>query len=262
LIVNTQRLFIALLSTLEIDLICDVGSMNGADALKFRDSSPDSRIFAFEPNPENFRQMESNAVLRDRNIHLACLAATNRDGHADFFLVDADYSRRDYRRGMSSLFRRRGDERSSASVRVRTARLDTFLADKCGPAGRLALWIDAEGKAYEVIEGMTGIADRVRLLHIEVETRPCIGSHQKLYGDVKALLRELGFAEFATDQARSSSQFNALFIRSALPAVTRIAATATLVLALLRRRLIDLARVVCPMCLRRYQAMRPRAYDP
>jgi FkbM family methyltransferase len=261
LIVNTQRLFARLLSRLQISVICDVGSMNGADALEFRAAMPDSWIYAFEPNPQNFGQMQMNQIFEDRDIQLVPLAATNINGDAEFFLVDADYTRRDFRRGMSSLYRRADDQGTTAPVRVKTTRLDTFFADKCQHNARLALWIDAEGKAYEVIQGTIGIAERVHLLHIEVETIPCIGSNQRLYPDVKSLLRELGFSECATDQPCSASQFNALFIRSDLPFIPRMRMQASLFHAWLRQLLIRFARAVCPSCLRRYQAMRPQAYD-
>jgi FkbM family methyltransferase len=261
LIVNTSRLFNVLLSTLRVNLICDVGSMNGADALKFRKSSPHSIIFAFEPNPENFRQMESNPVLRDRDIRLVNSAAANADGNADFFLVDADYSRRDYRRGMSSLLERAEDRAALTPVRVKSTRLDSFLADKCGPDARLALWIDSEGMAYEVIEGMSGIAHLVRLLHVEVETRPCIGAAQRLHSDVKTLLNGYGFVECATDQPQTADQFNALYVRSVQSGPERIWAKAALLNAWLRQRLIRVLARVCPACLRRYQHLQPRAYD-
>ena len=262
LIVNTHRLFAGLLSGLRINVICDVGSMNGADALGFRDAVPDSSVYAFEPNPQNFRQMQMNRVFVERNIELVPLAATNIDGDAEFFLVDADYTRRDFRRGMSSLYKRPDDRGTAVPVRVKTTRLDTFLVDKCRPDARLALWIDTEGKAYEVIQGMVGIAERVHVIHIEVETVPCIGSNQKLYSEVKTLLHELGFAECATDQPSSASQFNALFIRSDLSAMPRVRTRASLVHARLRRLLLGFARRVCPTCVRRYQATQSRAYDP
>jgi len=101
-------------------------------------------------------------------------------------------------------------------VRVKTTRLDTFLADRCPPDVRLALWIDAEGKAYEVLEGITGIAERLHLVHVEVETSACIGSNQKLYPEVKVLLQRLGFMELAIDHSPTLIQFNALFVRTNL----------------------------------------------
>jgi FkbM family methyltransferase len=254
MIINTQRLFTRLLATSRINVVCDVGSMNGADALNFRDAVPEASIYAFEPNPTNLGLMRANRALQERNIQVVPLAATNSDGEAMFFLVDADYFlQNDCRRGMSSLYKREGDWASADVVRVKTTRLDTFLADKCAPDARLALWIDTEGKAFEVIEGMAGMADRVLLLHVEVETAACIGMDQKLYSDVKARLEQLGFAELATDHAPHCTQFNALFLRSDL--VTQFRTRASLVHARLRYLLVQAIRKACPACLRRYQAI-------
>ena len=89
MIVDTQRLFVKLLSRMRISTVCDVGSMNGADSMTFRDAVPESNIYAFEPNPENFRRMQANRALQERNIQVVPLAATNHDGDAEFFLVEA-----------------------------------------------------------------------------------------------------------------------------------------------------------------------------
>ncbi len=260
MIVNTQRLFVKLLSTMRIGTVCDVGSMDGTDSLTFRDAVPKSSIYAFEPNPENFRRMQANRALQERNIQIVPLAATNYDGEAEFFLVEADYSRRESRRGLSSLYKRSGDWATPTGVvRVKTTRLDTFLADKRPPHSRLALWIDTEGKAYEVIEGIGDVVNHIHLLLVEVETEPCIGSNQRLYPEVKSLLQRLGFAELATDQAPSQIQFNALFVRCDLSAGKRFRVKAWLVHALLRYLLVRAIGKMCPACLRRLLAMRRKA---
>ena len=259
MIVNTQRLFVKLLSAMRISLVCDVGSMNGADSVIFRDAVPESSIYAFEPNPENFERMQADQALRERNIQVVPLAATNFDGEADFFLVEADYSRPDTPRGLSSLYRRSDEWTTPAAVvRVKTTRLDTFLAGKCPSPARLALWIDTEGKAYEVIEGIRDVAGQIQILLVEVETVPCIGSNQKLYPEVKSLLQRLGFAEVATDLHPSQLQFNALFVRRDLTAERRILVKVWLVRARLRYLLIGVIGRLCPACLRRYRAMRIR----
>ena len=256
MIVNTRRLFARLLSTMDIGAICDVGSMNGADALLFSAAAPGSSVYAFEPNPLNFRLMQANRAFQERNIQLVPLAATNYDGQAEFFLVEAEYSQLDTRRGMSSLFRRSDEWAPAAVVQVRTTRLDTFLADKCLADARLALWIDTEGAAYEVIEGLSGVADHVHLLHVEVETSPCIGSDQKLYPQVKSLLQRMGFTEVATDYPSSGIQFNALYVRSELSAGTKFRINAWLAGARLRYLLVRALSRLCPACLRRYAALR------
>ena len=257
MIVNTRRLFAKLLSSLEIGTICDVGSMDGTDALFFRDVAPDANIYAFEPSPTNLRLMQANPALRERRIRLVPMAATNYDGEGEFFVVEADHAGTDGRRGMSSLHRRPDHPLivTSAVLRVKTTRLDTFLTD---PNARLALWIDVEGKAYEVLEGIAGIASRVHLLHVEVETTPCISPGQKLYPEVKALLNRQGFTEIATDQSRSQMQFNAVFARTALPAWTQLKIRAWLLYGTLRFAIVRGLLRSCPACIRHLRTIRSR----
>ncbi len=257
MIVNTRRLFARLLPHLRIDVVCDVGSMNGLDALTFGRAVPEAIIYAFEPNPENFRLMQADARLKARNIRLVAAAAADRSGEAEFFLVEADYRGHDARRGMSSLYRRTdGWSTSEGVVSVPTTRLDAFLGNRCTPGSRLALWVDVEGAACEVIEGTAGIAQQVQLVHVEVETAPCIAAAQRLYPEVKTLLQEFGFTELATDRAPSDLQFNALFARRDPSPWRRCRVSVLLYRARLRYLLVAAVRRLCPACLRRCQAVR------
>jgi precorrin-6B methylase 2 len=58
---NTARLFERLLPLLDADLVCDVGSMDGAETLRFARAVPQASVFAFEANPD--RRVEC-ALLR------------------------------------------------------------------------------------------------------------------------------------------------------------------------------------------------------
>lgn len=235
MVVNTRRLFNWLLPALRINHVCDVGSLDGADALAFRTAVPHACILAFEANPENFGRMQTDATLRKERIQLVPLAVANVDGEAEFFVLKGDYSVRGALRGMGSLHRRR--ERSDyllAPVVVKTTRLDTFFADRNPPDLRLALWIDVEGKAYEVIEGAAGVLERVHLIQVEVETRACIAEGQRCYPEVRALLASRGFVELATDGTADQIQLNALFVRQDLSAETRAEVDRYLELARIR----------------------------
>ena len=255
-VVNTRRLFGTLLRTLRIGAVCDVGSLDGAEALTFRALLPEAAIYALEPNPDNLRRMRADAVLLERRVEVMGIAATNFDGEADLFLVDAHASEHT-RRGMSSLYARPdAGAGARAAVRVRTARLDTLLGRECAAPLRVALWIDTEGKAYEVIEGAAGLARQLYLLHVEVESAPCIDAAQKLYPDVRTLLEGMGFEEIATDQVRTSTQFNAVFVRGTQPMLVRMSVAIALVRARARWLLVGAARALCPACVRRYHAWR------
>src|SRR5262245_50614284 len=51
--VDTAKLFERLLPHVAPGIVCDVGSMNGADAARCARAVPGARVFAFEPNPYN-----------------------------------------------------------------------------------------------------------------------------------------------------------------------------------------------------------------
>ena len=257
MIANTRRLFVRLLRSLRISAVCDVGSMNGAEALAFRAALPAADIYALEPNPHNLQRMQADARLAERDIRLLPLAASDSDGVADFYLVEAD-APDEIRRGMSSLYPRSGSWASNAATRVPTTRLDTLLAAKCGPQLRLALWIDAEGKAYEVLAGAAGLARHIQLVHVEVESERCIAPQQRLYPEVRALLERLGLEEVATDQPHSCTQFNAVFVRHAQPARERARLAAVLTGTRARGLLFASLARVCPACARRHQARNGR----
>jgi FkbM family methyltransferase len=216
MILDTSRLFLRLLRTFEIATVCDVGSMDGSDALLFRRALPTADILALEPNPRNFVRMEADEALRRRSIRILPFAASDRESEAPFFVVKADYATdRDLtRRGMSSLHCRSDRSQLAEVVQVRTARLDRLLSAQSVANGPIAFWVDTEGMAFEAISGASGVLGATQMLHVEVETAPCIGESQKLFADVERLLADAGFAAFATDQSRDALQFNVLFIRT------------------------------------------------
>lgn len=216
MIVNTRRLFCRLLRTLDIATVCDVGSLDGDDALRFRRVLPGATILALEPNPKNFALMAADDRLRDERVRVLPVAASDRRAEAPFFVIEADYARgRDLaRRGMSSLHQRSDWTRLSSVAQVQTARLDELLAESA-EAGPIALWIDAEGAAFEVICGASGVLRSTAMIHVEVETAPVIGAAQKVFADVEQALRDAGFVLLATDQQPDVLQFNALFVSDA-----------------------------------------------
>ena len=218
MVLSTRYLFRRLLRTLEIETVCDIGSMDGSDALLFRRMLPRARILALEANPRNLAHMEADESLRRSSIRIFPLAATDNDSQAPFFVARADYRKGHdrFRRGMSSLLNRADESQLLEVVQVRTVRLDNLLVAESLVDRPLALWIDTEGLAFEVICGARRSLSFARMLHVEVEIEPIIGADQKLFPDVERALAEAGFAVLATDQAPESLQFNVLFVRTDL----------------------------------------------
>ena len=222
MIVSTRRLFLRLLQPLGITTVCDVGSMDGSDALQFRRVLPAASILALEPNPKNFAVMAADERLRRARIRILPVAASDRRGEAPFYVIETDYTNASElaRRGMSSLYQRADWLKLTSVVQVPTARLDEVIADEGLPVtagcagGNIGLWIDTEGMAFEAVAGASGVLGRTQLVHVEVETAPCIGASQKLFSDVERLLADAGLTLLATDQSRAAVQFNALFVRA------------------------------------------------
>ncbi len=223
---NTARLFDRLLPLVDADVICDVGSMDGTEALRFAHAVPRASVFAFEPNPWNLEPMRANRALELAGITVVPCAVTDREARLPFHVRRADYANTGYQRGQSSLYPAVVASEMLEVIEVPAIRLDEFLAARDGT--RIALWIDVEGMAYEALAGAATLADRLQLVHVEVERVPCINASQKLYPDVRRLLESFGLREIAADGDARYSQFNALYVRDALTLSTRLRISAWL----------------------------------
>jgi 2-O-methyltransferase len=249
-IVNTAWLFRRLVRILQIDVVCDIGSMDGADALAFRDACPHGQVYAFEANPRNARSMLADPRFERRRIEIVPAAVCDTDGMANFYIVEPS-TRATMWKGLSSLHRRAAAGYFETTVAtVDTLTLDSFFAGRELAKRRVALWIDTEGKAFEVLAGARELCSDVRVIHVEVETTPCIDGAQRLYPQVKALLAEHGFIELATDRTKRKEQFNALFLRPSGRVNERLSIAGYLMLAWLRLRAIRIVSRVCPAYLR------------
>lgn len=213
---NTAMLFQLLIKTLRPELACDVGSMDATHARRFRQILPNSRIVAFEANPRNARFMWENEDVKKDRIEVQHKAVLNRNGTLTFYVehLSADGGEQ-WRRGISSVRRRVADSIGITEVEVESVRLDTFVCGLNSVPESVALWIDVEGAAFELLEGMRYVQDRVKLVHVEVETSE-IWHGQKLKSDVVLLMKRMGFIELARGFpiGRNDIQHDLVFINA------------------------------------------------
>jgi hypothetical protein len=97
----------------------------------------------------------------------------------------------------------------STPVEIEAVRLDKFVDSLSPVPESIALWIDVEGAAYEVLKGVSGIKNRIDLIHVEVETRE-YWQGQKLKGDVVTLARSLGYEILA--RGRTDEQHDLVLV--------------------------------------------------
>lgn len=213
-VLKTKYLFLNLLKMFKPGLILDVGSMDGADSMRFRRMSPQSKIIAFEANPYNFSKMQSNPRLKEMSIEARNQLVSSKAEKGKFYISKgAVAGTNSGNMGTSSSMKPVNSSDVAEEIEVGTTRLDEVIASEASPAEWVAMWIDVEGAGYEVLSSVVGRKQQIALLHIEVELAEFwVG--QKLKNDVVKLAHELGLVLMA--QSPNDQQQDLVFVSETL----------------------------------------------
>jgi FkbM family methyltransferase len=180
----------------------------------FRDILPHATVLAFEANPFNFRHMQEDQRLNERDIRIFPLAVSECKGTARFHITDVDYSNPQENRGTSSLLTSE-TLKIKQVIDVETCRLDEFLRTNFAAASRIGLWIDVEGAEFSVLKGIEGVREKVVALHVETAREP-FRPGQKPYPEVAALLRQNGLVPIGTNMKAKDTWGDVVFIAERL----------------------------------------------
>ncbi|MDP2926872.1 MAG: FkbM family methyltransferase [bacterium] len=125
------------------DVVVDVGAHVGVFSVWAAQKAHQGRVYAYEPNPENYRYLENNKKLNKLdNLSMYNLAVGRQKGELNLYLSS-------YNTGGHSLYRVPGDEKAK-SLMVKTVDLaEIFSSNKMERINFLK--IDAEGAEYEII---------------------------------------------------------------------------------------------------------------
>lgn len=192
LILRTKYAFHALLWLLDPDVILDVGSTDGSDSKKFKKLTQNAEVVAFEANPDNYRAMCTDNELQRLGVRVVQRLVSNLAGNSSFFVQRPVHTTTGFNRGTSSAMRSSGHGMETEEVHLDAVRIDSFLTHEYPGMMSTAMWIDVEGYAHEVVQGIRDVQDRVNLIHVEVETKE-IWPGQKVESDVLALANSMGF---------------------------------------------------------------------
>ncbi len=171
-------------------VVVDVGAHVGGYALAAsRLAGPSGRVFALEPDPENFALLEKNLGLNRRaNVVALRVAAGARPGKRSFNLADSSDSNSFYAHPMAG--------------RKAVVEVDCVTVDDVARGAKVdVVKIDVEGAEPEVLDGMRETLEGNPGLVLFVEFNPCclrLGGH-----DPRALLerlRGLGFSMTLLDE--------------------------------------------------------------
>jgi FkbM family methyltransferase len=195
-ILKTKYAFHLLAAFLRPEVVLDIGSMDGADSKRFARILPQAQIVAFEGNPYNYRAMCADEELNQRLIRLENCLVSDSTGASRLFVQRPTGDDAGFNRGTSSTLQRTLEGASLEEVALDAVRVDGFLDKEYPSVASVAAWVDVEGHSHGVIKGMERAVDRVKLIHVEVETKE-IWPGQKLENEVLALARDFGFVRVA-----------------------------------------------------------------
>jgi FkbM family methyltransferase len=196
-ILKTKYAFHLLAAFLRPEVVLDIGSMDGADSKRFARILPQAQIVAFEGNPYNFRAMSADKELKQRLIRLENCLVSDSTGESRLFVQRPMGGDAEFNRGTSSTLQRTLDGARLEEVVLDAVRVDEFLDKEYLSVSSVAAWVDVEGHSYGVLKGMERAVDRIKLIHVEVETKE-IWPGQKLEREVLALAGNMGFIAIAS----------------------------------------------------------------
>jgi FkbM family methyltransferase len=215
--INTRFVFKTLLRLCQADCVCDIGSCDGRDSLKFRQILPRATLLAFEANPLLYERMAANEGLRNNRVEMFPYAVSNANGTACFHVTDTDYDDpNEPNTGTSSLLVHRG-LKTKDTVQVKTCRMDELIPSKYPQVQRIGLWIDAEGAEYGVLEGIAGIKARVAAVHVETAWTP-MREGQKVYPELESLMKSYGFTPLGNGLRKGDIWGDVVFVNDKLAA--------------------------------------------
>jgi FkbM family methyltransferase len=163
--------------------------------------------------------MRQDPRLSEKRIEILELAVADREGEMEFFVFASpeDHGEDEIMYGSSSLCVRVSEEAQASragSVKVRTRRLDDVLREQCPEAQRIALWIDAEGAEWMILQGLKGIAEKVYAIHVETAERPLF-KDQATYSKIADYLATFGFISLGNSITPEAGWGDAVFVKKA-----------------------------------------------
>lgn len=168
-------------------VILDIGSRDLDQSIEFNTTYPGSKIYAFEPNPEQFAICNEKAQAYP-NIEVFNIAISDTEGTLDFYKTLGNI-------GASSLLEpidvpfASSQEVQKISVQAKT--LKTWIEEE-KPGKIDIMWMDTQGTELAALKSMGDYLKGVKFLHCEASESPYYKGHI-LKTELEAFLDSMGF---------------------------------------------------------------------
>lgn len=164
-------------------IILDCGANIGMATLFFKWLYPQSKVYAFEPDPQTYALLERNVAMNNlQDVYLNNCAITDKEGVIDFFSSDENPG--------SLLMSVNASRMKGRSISVRTISLNTFVKEQKLEQVDFAK-IDIEGSENELVQDMS-TNKSLNLIHAFA-----IEYHHNIHGEPSKLGLFLGLLEQA-----------------------------------------------------------------
>lgn len=195
----------------EPEVILELGSRDAIQSIEFSIIFPKAKIFTFECNPPCIQKCLDN-IVNFKNIEIIPKAVSDKNGKTNFYPVITNI-------GAGSLFKASGkydvvEKLPQKKIEVETTRIDTW-ARKRGINKIDLCWMDLQGAEYEALEGMGDLISNIQAMFVEVELRE-IYKGQKLFEDIKEILKKKGFSMIKYNPSTSNWWGNSIFLNDNL----------------------------------------------
>ena len=176
-------------------VILDVGSRDLEESIQMSEAFPNTRIIAFEPNPNQFPICVA-AGQNYPNIEVYEYACNDQEDVVDFWIVNENV-------GASSILEPEEDFLDAGWQNgyrpctfqklsgIRARRIDTVLTE-IGVDKVDAVWMDVQGNELKALQGMGKFIDDVKLMHTEAALKPYYKGHAPK-SDLELWIHQQGF---------------------------------------------------------------------
>lgn len=202
------ELFEGLYTDYQVDAFFECGAHNAEASRRFMAARPAGIAVAAEANPFTFAKLTSTA---QKAGVVAVNVAVGSVAGQGVLHVPRQATDEAPTPGNASLSVRSDHRDSYLAIDVEITTIDE-LVGRFAPEASLALWIDVEGHALDVLRGARQVltSGRCRVILVEVEQHQ-YWHEQPLFEDVDELLRTHGFTRLARD-AEYPKQFNVVYV--------------------------------------------------
>jgi FkbM family methyltransferase len=174
-----------------IDAVLDVGANVGQYATRLRQGGWGGRIVSFEPLPDAHAVLEK-AAAPDALWEIAPRMALGAGAGTVSLNVSAESDMSSALPFVPEMADLLDSAAYTGTLTAPLARLDEVFGEYAGNTGRVLLKIDTQGTEAAVLEGASGVLDRIYGIQLELSIVP-VYQGERTYLDMIAALGELGF---------------------------------------------------------------------